>query len=162
MASTRLSEQMNASLEQKRKDLELVRSSAERSLMSQANSGPSETEVAESQQRRSRIQASSPNSTIMEAPSETDKGAQVQDEALKSTAEVEWSERKQNENVSNDAMDELMKMTGLEEVKNQFLRIMSIIDVVLRQNIEIKDQRFGVVLLGNPGTGKSCCSLDCV
>jgi DNA replication protein DnaC len=47
-----------------------------------------------------------------------------------------------------------MAMTGLQEVKDQFLRIKAKIDTAVRQNITLNKERFGIALLGNPGTGK--------
>jgi hypothetical protein len=72
-----------------------------------------------------------------------------------SASELEWERLKKQENISNDSLDSLMSMTGLEDVKAQFLRVKSIIDTTQRQGIELKKERFGVVLLGNPGTGKT-------
>jgi hypothetical protein len=46
-----------------------------------------------------------------------------------------------------------MDMIGLEEVKSQVLRIKAKIDTAIRQNTDFKEERFGVTLLGNPGTG---------
>ncbi|GME65999.1 AAA family ATPase [Neofusicoccum parvum] len=46
-------------------------------------------------------------------------------------------------------------MIGLENVKDEFLAIKAKIDVAVRQNIEMKNERFGAALLGNPGTGKT-------
>lgn len=72
-----------------------------------------------------------------------------------SPSEIEWDRQKRVENASNDAIDSLMKMTGLEKVKAQVLKIKARIDLALRQNADMKDERFGIVLLGNPGTGKT-------
>lgn len=46
-------------------------------------------------------------------------------------------------------------MIGLEEVKNQMLRIKSKVDTSLRQGTDLRKERLGLVLLGNPGTGLS-------
>ena len=46
-----------------------------------------------------------------------------------------------------------MGMIGLEDVKEQFLSIKEKIDTAVRQNVDMKDERFGAALLGNPGTG---------
>ncbi|KAI9763908.1 MAG: hypothetical protein M1840_009020 [Geoglossum simile] len=73
----------------------------------------------------------------------------------KSPSEKEWQRQKSVDNASNDAIDSIMDMTGLEEVKSQVLRIKAQIDTSLRQNTDLKDQRFHAVLLGNPGTGKT-------
>ena len=67
----------------------------------------------------------------------------------------EWERRKQVENASNDAIEAIMGMTGLEEVKAQVLKIMAKIETMNRQGTDMKDERVGVVLLGNPGSGKT-------
>jgi hypothetical protein len=71
----------------------------------------------------------------------------------KSSSQNEWQRMKEIEGASNEAIDSLMDMTGLEEVKAQVLRIKSKIDVTRRQNVSFEGERFNVVLLGNPGTG---------
>ena len=50
-----------------------------------------------------------------------------------------------------------MEITGQEEVKAQVLKIKARADTALRQNTNMKDERYGIVLLGNPGTGKTRC-----
>ena len=70
-----------------------------------------------------------------------------------SASEKEWQRQKEVENAQNEAIDSIMDMTGLEDVKSQVLRIKARIDVSLRQNTDLKDERFNVVFLGNPGTG---------
>jgi AAA+ superfamily predicted ATPase len=72
-----------------------------------------------------------------------------------SPSELEWDRQKRVENVFNEAVDSLMQMTGLEEVKTQFLKIKARIDTDIRRNTNMKDERFGVVMQGNPGTGKT-------
>lgn len=72
----------------------------------------------------------------------------------KSAAKIEWERQKKFENASNDAIDPLMEMIGLEEVKLQILRIKAKIDVSVRQNSDMKEDRLNVVFLGNPGTGR--------
>ena len=57
------------------------------------------------------------------------------------------------ENVNNQAIDQIMEMIGLEDVKSQVLRIKAKIDTAVRQNVDFQKERFGVTLLGNPGTG---------
>ncbi|GME34132.1 NFX1-type zinc finger-containing protein 1 [Neofusicoccum parvum] len=46
-------------------------------------------------------------------------------------------------------------MIGLENVKEEFLDIKAKIEVAIRQNIDMKNERLGAALLGNPGTGKT-------
>lgn len=72
-----------------------------------------------------------------------------------SPAEADWQHQKDYENASNESLDSLFKMIGLESVKKGFLNIKARIDTSLRQGADIKDERFGAALLGNPGTGKT-------
>ncbi len=72
-----------------------------------------------------------------------------------SQSDAEWKLQKALEGARNDAIDAIMKMTGLESVKEQLLRIKSKIDTAQRQNASVKGERFNIVFLGNPGTGQS-------
>ena len=69
--------------------------------------------------------------------------------------EREWDRQKRVEGASNDSIDSLMALTGLEDVKSKILNIKSKIELVQRQGTDMKKERLGVVLLGNPGTGKA-------
>ena len=71
-----------------------------------------------------------------------------------SPAKEEWERQKTMENARNDAIDSLMDMIGLEEVKLQILQIKAKIEVSLRQNADMSSDRLNVSFLGNPGTGK--------
>lgn len=70
-----------------------------------------------------------------------------------SPAKEEWERQKKIENASNDGIDSVMDMVGLEAVKLQILRIKAKIDVSVRQNSDMKEDRLNVAFLGNPGTG---------
>lgn len=72
-----------------------------------------------------------------------------------SPSSIEWQRQKDVENASNKAIDDIMAMTGLESVKSQVLKIKAKVDTCIRQNSGLQDERFGVVLLGNPGTGEN-------
>ncbi|KAL1648449.1 hypothetical protein SLS58_002204 [Diplodia intermedia] len=72
-----------------------------------------------------------------------------------SPAKDEWEYQKKFEGASSDTLDDLMSMIGLENVKEEFLAIKDKIEVAIRQGIDMKDERFGAALLGNPGTGKT-------
>ncbi|KAK0501721.1 P-loop containing nucleoside triphosphate hydrolase protein [Armillaria luteobubalina] len=72
-----------------------------------------------------------------------------------SNAEVDWQYQKAYEGVSNQAIDAIMDMVGLEAVKKQILSIKSKIDVSKRQNTDMSKERCNAVFLGNPGTGKT-------
>ncbi|KIM44994.1 hypothetical protein M413DRAFT_25383 [Hebeloma cylindrosporum] len=67
----------------------------------------------------------------------------------------EWNRQEEFQGKSNTAVDSIMNMTGLEEVKRQVLQIIAKVDTSTRQNASINQERFNVVLLGNPGTGKT-------
>jgi hypothetical protein len=75
-----------------------------------------------------------------------------------SPSEVEWERQKRVENASNNAIDALMKLTGLEQVKEKILDIKAKIETLARQGIDMKMERLGMVMLGNPGTGENICS----
>jgi hypothetical protein len=69
------------------------------------------------------------------------------------SAKDEWEHQKEFEGAQNEALDSLMNMIGLEDVKDKFLSIKSRVDTAIRQNVDMKDERFSAALLGNPGTG---------
>ncbi|KAL6234576.1 hypothetical protein BDW75DRAFT_251397 [Aspergillus navahoensis] len=72
-----------------------------------------------------------------------------------SSAEQDWQYQKEHEGAQSDELDRLMSMIGLESIKTKFISIKSKVDAALRQNVDFKAERFGSVLLGNPGTGKT-------
>ena len=72
-----------------------------------------------------------------------------------SPAKEDWKRQKKYENAQNNAIDSMMNMTGLEEVKLQILQIKAKIEVSIRQNAESSSDRLNVSFLGNPGTGKA-------
>ncbi|KAL1691007.1 P-loop containing nucleoside triphosphate hydrolase protein [Schizophyllum commune] len=72
-----------------------------------------------------------------------------------SQSEAEWQRRKAVEGKSNEHVDNIMALVGLEEVKKQVLMVMDKIEVAKQQRTSLKDQRFNVAFLGNPGTGKT-------
>ncbi|OKL58227.1 hypothetical protein UA08_06552 [Talaromyces atroroseus] len=67
----------------------------------------------------------------------------------------EWEYQKTFLNAQSSEIDSMMEMIGLETVKEKFISIKDKVDTALRQNIDLKGERFGSVLLGNPGTGKT-------
>ena len=73
---------------------------------------------------------------------------------VKSSAQADWDHQKYFERAQSDEIDTLMGMIGLENVKAKFLTIKAQVDTAIRQNVDLKSERFGTVLVGNPGTGK--------
>ncbi|KAI4274065.1 MAG: hypothetical protein L6R38_006184 [Xanthoria sp. 2 TBL-2021] len=67
----------------------------------------------------------------------------------------DWQHQKQFENAANEAIDEIMDLVGLEDIKSQVLRIKAKIDTSKRQHSDVKKERFNAAFLGNPGTGKT-------
>ncbi|KAF8065345.1 P-loop containing nucleoside triphosphate hydrolase protein [Lyophyllum atratum] len=75
--------------------------------------------------------------------------------AVPTPSVAEWQRRKSIEGMVNPSVDAVMSMTGLEEVKSQVMRILDKIEVATRQGAAFNKDRYNVVLLGNPGTGKT-------
>jgi SpoVK/Ycf46/Vps4 family AAA+-type ATPase len=72
-----------------------------------------------------------------------------------SAAKDDWEYQKTFLNAQGCEIDKLMEMIGFESVKDKFLGIKSRVDTSIRQNVDLKSERLGSVLLGNPGTGKT-------
>ncbi|KAK3356293.1 P-loop containing nucleoside triphosphate hydrolase protein [Lasiosphaeria hispida] len=70
----------------------------------------------------------------------------------------DWQKIKQNYDLSVgtvEAVDQVMALVGLEEVKEQVLAILKYVDVAKNQDVDVQKQRFHIVFQGNPGTGKT-------
>ncbi|KAI6004453.1 ATPases of the AAA+ class [Pisolithus orientalis] len=74
---------------------------------------------------------------------------------MESAARDKWEYQKRVEGVKNDAIDKIMAMIGLEEVKEQLLCIKAKIDTLKRQEVALHEESFNLVLLENPGTEKT-------
>ncbi len=151
-SSQQRANEMSDALEQKKRDLEQAQRLAmnqqgvlvHRTSKNQPDQGQPATATKSSHPPR-RIE-------IAVAHAKDDKSQSI---PKSSPSELEWSRQKRVENASNDAIDALMAMTGLEKVKSQVLKIKAKIETAQRQGTDLKRERFGIVLLGNPGTGKS-------
>ena len=75
-----------------------------------------------------------------------------------SKAKDEWEYQKRCEGAADKHLDTLMDMIGLESIKAQILTIKTKIDTCVRQGTNLNEERFGVALLGNPGTGMMIAS----
>ncbi|KAK5655532.1 hypothetical protein OQA88_5463 [Cercophora sp. LCS_1] len=88
-----------------------------------------------------------------EERSKTSNG-QKQEGKEKSPAEAEWARQKKELGDESEALDKLMAMVGLEEVKWEFLKVKATIEAARRRKGVLRRQDLNLVLLGNPGTGK--------
>ena len=59
-----------------------------------------------------------------------------------------------NQDAASIAIDPIMSMIGLKEVKDQILMIRDKNDIAWRQGIDPRKECFNVAMLGNPGTGR--------
>ncbi|KAJ7494735.1 P-loop containing nucleoside triphosphate hydrolase protein [Mycena galericulata] len=169
----RVEAERSRAIQQKQKDLEDVRTRVARVTI--ANIGPAESTpsmtVPSSGPRVDPGAAPTPvplpsDSTSAETPGRGEPGPrqsrpgspqpQSRSDMLRiptSPARDEWQRQKDFEGADNDAIDAIMEMIGLEEVKRQVLEIKAKIDTAARQNVSLKDERFNITFLGNPGTG---------
>ncbi|EIW77517.1 P-loop containing nucleoside triphosphate hydrolase protein [Coniophora puteana RWD-64-598 SS2] len=74
---------------------------------------------------------------------------------ITSPSHLKWLHLKRINGEKNEAIDKLMAMTGLEDVKAEVMKIKAHIDLLRRQNVPTNKERLNLVLLGNPGTGKT-------
>lgn len=145
-----LSDERQSALLQKRKDLENASIQVMRKPQPQVSIPTSPPKAVKAMPKESQTNLS--KSTGLSAKSNPSIDAPDHHRSL---SEQEWERQKLVENADNSAIDSVMEMTGLEDVKAQILRIKAKIDVNRRQGSSIKEERFNISLLGNPGTGKS-------
>ncbi|KAH9210655.1 P-loop containing nucleoside triphosphate hydrolase protein [Leptodontidium sp. 2 PMI_412] len=74
---------------------------------------------------------------------------------IDSGAKKDWDYQKNSWHMSNAALDSLMGMIGLEVVKAKFVEINNLIATAKRQKAKVSKEKFGIVFIGNPGTGKT-------
>ncbi|KAK3370713.1 P-loop containing nucleoside triphosphate hydrolase protein [Lasiosphaeria ovina] len=138
-------EEQKKVLEQHRADLDALKDTQQR--------------IQKQKERQAAMAARVASKATKPAPSGVDPAAQVSPssagDSLPNTAKEEWDQLKQFELARSKALDELMGMVGLEEVKQEFLSIKSKVDTALRQGVSLASERFSCSMLGNPGTGKT-------
>jgi len=144
-------------LSQQTRDLENLTKMAERAQHPQNPLPKSPSKTPNPYTTGARI----PEEAQTKVPAQADSPGKPQIQPKQSTARDDWERQKKMEGQSNESLDALMGMAGLEEVKEKFLDIKAKVDTVVRQNTSLKDERFSAALLGNPGTGmclflKSC------
>ncbi|EPS35147.1 hypothetical protein H072_11585 [Dactylellina haptotyla CBS 200.50] len=103
------------------------------------------------------IDVTPPRSTPSKAPSSSDTPRNLgpKSKMFPSASRDEWNRQKLHSNDSNIALDQIMDMIGMEHVKEQVLAIKAKAETVHRQGVDLRDERFHIALLGNPGTGKT-------
>lgn len=142
-----LADEQSKALQQKKRDLETAKrllqteKVKQRDEIHKVDENRAWTEIDAS--RSDRGEAKMPN-TEMEANPET-----------QSPSEKEWERQKCVDNASNDAIDVLVRLTGLEQVKWKILDIKAKMETLSRQGVDPKKERLGMVMLGNPGTGEN-------
>lgn len=158
LREAKLDQDRKRALDQKKKDLaeakqQLIASATaitagERSSQARENRSPAEPEL------KAASQGVVPKANPRRRSVDTAEQA-TQQPPKESPSNIEWQRQKDMENASNKAIDDIMAMTGLEAVKAQVLKIKAKLDTCIRQNSDLQGERFGVVLLGNPGTGET-------
>ena len=145
-------------IEQKQKDLETAISRTSQAVVTpQTNPEVSNTNSSPSPPTTSKPSSGNTQPVKLRgtAPKTTKSPDSVSTQPeVDSPSQKHWQRRKEVDGANNDAIDSIMDMIGLEEVKAQVLRIYEKIEVTKRQGTSLKDERFNIVLLGNPGTGK--------
>ncbi|KAG6328788.1 hypothetical protein ID866_10301, partial [Astraeus odoratus] len=121
---------------------DLYKPSSSRSTPSQTPSNPPSRLPTLQQQPAGKNQSDNPSTGNQSTPRPESQSA----------ARDKWEYQKRIEGVQCDAIDKIMDMTGLEEVKEQILCIKAKIDTMKRQGVALNKERFNLVLLGNPGT----------
>ncbi|KAF8854271.1 P-loop containing nucleoside triphosphate hydrolase protein [Acephala macrosclerotiorum] len=79
------------------------------------------------------------------------------DEEEKATrkAKREEKRRKEMKEKREEAMKDIMELVGLPNVKEHVQKLLAKAKTMARQGIDIKGERYGTVLIGNSGTGKT-------
>ncbi|KAI1259098.1 P-loop containing nucleoside triphosphate hydrolase protein [Xylariaceae sp. FL1019] len=72
-----------------------------------------------------------------------------------SHAQQVWESEKKEKEATNENLDTLMDMIGLEPVKSKILQLKSLVATAQRQGVDPKKERFNSIFVGGPGTGKS-------
>ncbi|RPA83460.1 P-loop containing nucleoside triphosphate hydrolase protein [Ascobolus immersus RN42] len=166
LADSRLDKQQRDALAQKKKDLEALkaRTTHEINIRNAQTTKPVPSASVPSAPSKQPDDSDDPNTDqktddnqTASAPPPDDATQQPSQEPTKvnSPAFDEWEDEKTRFGAVNEHLDDLMKMIGLEEVKQKFLRIKAKVDISIRQGTDLKNERFGAALLGNPGTGKT-------
>lgn len=152
MADRHAAEERTHALEQKERDLQTAKR-----LVEEMRNMPSKIERIPSPGQSPRAMpslATIPNFQAAAGQERAVSGGSNEMRDEMSAPEKEWDRQKRVDGASNDAINAFMSLTGLEDAKAKILAIKAKIETVLRQATDMKNERLGIVLLGNPGTGE--------
>lgn len=101
-----------------------------------------------------------------ETPEEKPKGseewatAKIPDEDLESLTDdspsrLEWLRQKKDEGQTNEHLDSLMSMVGLEAIKAHFLDVKQRVEAAKRWGEDMKTLKLDLIMTGRDGTGKA-------
>ncbi|APA13644.1 hypothetical protein SS1G_07698 [Sclerotinia sclerotiorum 1980 UF-70] len=85
----------------------------------------------------------------------SDSGSDMDSETDEQAAERIQRLKKERAEEAEKAWEEIMGMTGLRGVKEHVRKLKAKVESSIRQNIDLKEERFGAVFMGNSGTGKT-------
>ena len=143
---------------QKMKEIEDARKQAKKAAKQAAAAGPSSSGPGDTTSDPPQSTPATPNrpqNTGDATPSQPQSSTSASlRPSVPSPARDKWEHQKRVDGVQNIAIDKIMDLTGLEEVKEQILRIKAKIDTMKRQGVALDKERLNLVLLGNPGTGQ--------
>ena len=152
VADKQAAEERAQALEQKKRDLDMARLLAQEPQHATSGTRPGAA-TAHSVPSTSRPTTVTRPHTAQEQAKNPTTNKKEPDE-MKSAPEREWDRQKRVEGDSNASIDALMSLTGLKDVKAKILNIKAKVETVVRQGTDMKNERLGIVLLGNPGTGR--------
>ncbi|KAF3484283.1 NFX1-type zinc finger-containing protein 1 [Arthroderma uncinatum] len=161
MKEMRLDREQQAILLQKRQDLAAAKERANKKQTATHQADISNDENGSKPKNETLKISSKPSPAVKSSPNIPGKHLRVREhinsavEHNKSPSKTEWQRQKDQENAKNPAIDKIMEMIGLEDVKSQVLKIKAKVETSLRQGTDLKKERLGLTLLGNPGTGKT-------
>eukprot|EP00835_Amoeboradix_gromovi_P005137 NODE_456_length_8237_cov_0.078398.p1 type:complete len:1249 gc:universal NODE_456_length_8237_cov_0.078398:3034-6780(+) len=76
-------------------------------------------------------------------------------EALDKVIFAKWEMEKEIKGVYNEGMDNLFELSGLGSIKEQFFHIYQLFTSFKERGMDIQGKRLNILLMGNPGTGKT-------
>jgi len=160
MKFTQLSIEQQTILAQRRKDLAATKEKAKKPEMVRPvefdlYSAGEDLKPAQNKHSRQNITTLPPKQKISDGTrSNLEEHLKKAVDHNKSSSKTEWQRLKDQENAINPAIDDIMEMVGLDDVKVQVLGIRSKVETSKRQGTDLKRERLGLTLLGNPGTGE--------